>query len=69
MMNFQNSPANSFSKGQIETLKDILTTLNQLSDEQKRELHIGTLVVRLLTNDELLWSQIDQVQANSFSGN
>lgn len=69
MMNFQNSPANSFSKDQIETLKDILTTLNQLSDEQKRELHIGTLVVRLLTNDDLLWSQIDQVQANSFSGN
>ncbi len=69
MMNFQNSPANSFSKDQIETLKDILTTLNQLSDEQKRELHIGTLVVRLLTNDDLLWSQIDQVQANAFSGN
>ncbi len=69
MMNFQNNPANSFSKDQIETLKDILTTLNQLTDEQKRELHIGTLVVRLLTNDDLLWSQIDQVQANAFSGN
>lgn len=69
MMNFQNVPPHSFSKAQIETLKDILTTLNQLTDEQKRELHIGSLVVRLLTNDNLLWSQIDQVQANTFSDN
>ncbi len=69
MMNFQNVPPHSFSKEQIETLKDILTTLNQLTDEQKRELHIGSLVVRLLTNDSLLWSQIDQVQANTFSDN
>ena len=60
---------NNFSKDQIATLKDILTTLNQLTDAQKRELHIGSLVVRLLTNDELLWSQIDQVQANTFSIN
>ncbi|MCB0264761.1 MAG: hypothetical protein KDE52_06955 [Calditrichaeota bacterium] len=69
-MNYYGEPThNNFSKEQIETLKDILTTLNQLSDDQKRELHIGSLVVRLLTNDGLLWSQIDQVQTNTFSMN
>ncbi len=69
-MNYLGEPTNqNFTKEQIATLKDILTTLNQLTDEQKRELHVGALVVRLLTNDELLWSQIDQVQSNSFSLN
>ena len=69
-MNYYGEPThNNFSKEQIQTLNDILTTLNQLSDDQKRELHIGSLVVRLLTNDGLLWSQIDQVQTNTFSMN
>ena len=52
-----------------QILINILNVYESLTEEQKEILVLDPLVVRLLKNDELLWAQIDNSRANTFSEN
>ncbi len=68
MDTYYSTPRSSHEERQ-KILINILNVYESLTDAQKKILDLDPLVVRLLRNDELLWSQIDTSRAHTFSDN